>query len=337
MLAGFPLCLHYACKSDGSDCKWIAPELIDSFIKGGYELTGETKMSYALPEWYKNIDIEKGTILCLDDAFRSLSNILQAVYELVYKQEFWSFKLPPNTTIVLTNNPSSGDFNVNELDEAGMSRMVNFDVCFDINSWAHWAEMEQLDDRCINFMLSYSDELMKDNEAHTHIMNARSYTMFANIIGGIKDWSNTENLALILQIASGCFNDKDNCVGNLFTTFIANKLDKLISAKDLLLGDWKTVYEKLCKSNFATDDDDSFQASVASILHTRLINYIEYYWENKGKTDVVLDRLLDIMHAERKVFSEDMVFNIIKNLGLKYPVRMQNAYYKEEFRSRLIG
>ena len=78
-------------------------------------------------------------------------------------------------------------------------------------------------------------------------MNARSYTMFANIISGIPNWQNPENLAMILQIASGCFNDKDNIIGNLFTTFVANKLDQLISPEDLLLGDWDKVYPKAKK------------------------------------------------------------------------------------------
>lgn len=69
-ISGFPICLHYACKEDGTDCKWIAPELIDSYVKAGYQLTGETKMSYALPEWYKNIDPTKRLILNLDDSLR---------------------------------------------------------------------------------------------------------------------------------------------------------------------------------------------------------------------------------------------------------------------------
>lgn len=69
-IAGYPILLHYACMEDGSDCKWIAPELINSYVKAGYKLTGETKMSYALPEWYKNIDLSKKTILLLDDFSR---------------------------------------------------------------------------------------------------------------------------------------------------------------------------------------------------------------------------------------------------------------------------
>lgn len=333
---GFPLCLHYACKDDGSDCQWIAPELIDSYVKAGYHLTPETKMSYALPEWYKNIDPEKGLILLLDDASRALPNIIQACYELIYKQEMWSFKLPRNTTILLTTNPNNGDYNVNDVDEAGQSRMVNFNVKFDIESWAEWAEQNQLENRVINFLLSYHHELMDGKDTHTHIMNARSYTMFGNIIGGIKDWSSSENLATILQIASGCFNDEDNIVGSLFTTFIANKLDRLISPQDMLLGDWKKVSKQI--ENCVYDDNGKPKPAVASILQTRLLNYTDYYFaKQSGKTDVVIDRLLEIIHAPKMLFDEDIIFNLIKTLTVKYPNRMNKIVFNSEIRQKILG
>ncbi len=335
-IAGFPICLHFACREDQSDCKWIAPELIDSYVKAGYQLTGETKMSYALPEWYKGIDTSKKTILLLDDASRALPNIIQACYELIYKQEFWSFKLPEHTTIILTTNPTGGDYNVNDVDEAGQTRMVNFNIKWDVDSWSEWAEYNNLDDRTINFMLSYYSELMDPKDTHTHIMNARSYTMFANIISGISNWDNPDNLAMILQIASGCFNDKDNIVGSLFTTFIANKLDKLISPKDMLLGDWKSIQPRIEKCVY--DDNQKYKPAVAAILQTRLLNYTDVYFSQKGSdSQKAIDRLLEIMHAPTMLFSEDIIFNIIKTLSVKYKTRMQKALYNSEIRARILG
>lgn len=334
-IAGYPMLLHYACREDSSDCKWIAPELIDSYVKAGYQLTGETKMSYALPEWYKNIDLNKPTILLLDDFSRALPNIMQACYELVYKQEFWSFKLPKGTTVVLTTNPDSGDYNVNSYDEAGKTRMVTFNVKFDIDSWASWAEQQALDDRAINFMLSYYAELMDDKGTHTHIMNARSYTMFANIISGLSDWQKSDSLSMILNIASGCFNDKDNIVGSLFTTFIANKLDQLVSPKDMLMEKWDTIYPKIKKCVY--DSNGDYRPSVAAVLQTRLLNYSEVYFNQKNsKTDIVYDRLLDILHAKEMLFEEDIVFNIIKTLCTKYKQRTQKWMLNNELRARIL-
>ena len=333
-IAGFPVCLHYCCNDNG-DCKWIVPELIDSFVKAGYHMTSETKMSYALPDWYNSLNLSKPTILLLDDATRALPNILQACYELIYKQEFWSFKLPPRTTIILTTNPDNGDYNVNSLDEAGNTRKVTFKLKFDPNSWAEYAEHVNIDGRSINFLLSYSSELFKENSAHEHIMNARSYTMFSNIISGISDWSAPSSLAMIMQIANGCFNDKDNIIGSLFTTFIANKLDKLISPEDMLFGEWDKTKDRIEDCVY---DGDKYKTPVASILQTRLLNRsIEYLSQKGSNSDVVVNRLLKILDADKMLFSEDFMFNIIKTLYSKFSSRLNKFLLNGRLRNVILN
>lgn len=334
-IAGFPICLHYCCNKETGDCDWITPELIDSYVKAGYHITSDTKMSYALPEWYKGIDTSKPTILNFDDANRALPNILQACYELIYKQEFWSFKLPPKTTVMLTSNPDNGDYNVNTIDEAGVTRKLNFGLKYDVDSWAEHAEFTGMDGRVINFMLAYSEELMDDKGTHKHIMNARSYTMFGNVISGIQNWSDTSSLATILQIASGCFDDKDNIVGSLFTTFIANKLDKLISPQDMLFGDWDTIEGKIKDCVY---DGDRYKPAVASILQTRLLNKsIDYFSKPGSKSDTVVDRILKIIDAKQMLFSEDFLFNILKTLYSKFPGRLNKAMLNGRIRSIILG
>lgn len=291
-------------------------------------------MSYALPEWYKNIDPTKGTILLLDDFSRCLPNIIQACYELIYKQEMWSFKLPPRTTVILTNNPDNGDYNINASDEALFSRKVNFFIRFDINSWASWAETYGVDGRAINFLLLYSDELMDSKNTHSHIMNARSYTMFSDIISGIDNWESPENLAMILQIASGCFNDSDNIIGGLFTNFIANKLDKLISPEDMLFQDWKIVKSRIKNCVY---DNDVYRSDIASVLHTRLLNkIINYFSQPKAETAIVENRLSELIEEckdpETQLFSQDFIFNIIKTLIKLYPNRCNKLILNPKFR-----
>lgn len=44
---------------------------------------------------------------------------------------------------------------VTSIDEAAASRMVTLNVKFDLDSWAKWAEENELDSRAINFLLSY--------------------------------------------------------------------------------------------------------------------------------------------------------------------------------------
>ena len=107
-LCGYPIREHYVCKDN--DCQWITPELIESFSKAGYNITSETRMSYALPTWYKDIDTSKPTFFVLDDYNRAIPALLSASMELVHRQEYLSWKLPSKTQIILTSNYDDGSY-----------------------------------------------------------------------------------------------------------------------------------------------------------------------------------------------------------------------------------
>lgn len=336
-LVGWPCKEHYACRE--GECAWISAELISEYLKAGWTITDETRMGYAIPMWLKQLDPEKPTILNLDDFTRTTEAIAQAVMEIICRQEYISWKLPKYTTIVLTENPNDGSYNVNEMDEALASRYMKYNIKFEINSWAKWAENAQLDNRVINFLLAYHHEIMKENAQHKHPVNARNYVMFGNTISGVADWENSKSLAFIQQIASGSFlDDKDNIIGTLFTTFIANKLDKLISPEDMLLKSWTTVKPQIRKCVY--DESGNYRPDIASILHTRLLNYSCYYFSQKGsKTDLVQDRLLELIDAcddeEGKLFDEDLLFNIIRTLMKQFPTRTNKFMLNKKIRDKV--
>lgn len=263
------------------------------------------------------------------------SLFLQATMQLIQDGTYVSWKLPKHTTIVLSTNPDNGAYSVSAMDAAQRSRFINFPVKFSIDNWSQWAENKEIDGRVINFAISYSHELF-ENEKQLTTINPRSYTMFGNAISGIKNWQNPDSLALILNISKGCFNDPDNIVGSLFTTFIANNLDQLVAPKDMLMEKWDTVYPKIKKCVY--DDQGRYKPAVAAILQTRLLNYSMFYFEQKGaQTQTVCDRLLEIMNAPEMLFSEDIIFNIIKTLCTKYPNRTNRWMLNTEIRKRVIG
>jgi len=329
-LTGFPI-KEYKTK----DNTWIPADLVHKYCDEGY-FTGEARMSYAAPDWLPDSDGEgkPGWILALDDYTRANSLFMQATMELIQNGKYISWNLPKNTTILLSSNPDDGMYAVTSLDPAQRSRFINFPVKFDIDAWARWAENQQLDGRVINFGISYSHELF-ENENQLKTINPRSYTMFGRAISGVADWQNSDSLAMILNISKGCFNDPDNIVGNLFTTFVANKLDQLVSPKDMLMEKWETVYPKIKKCVY--DEHGNYKSAVGAILQTRLLNYSMYYFDQKGtKTEVVRDRLLEILHAPEMLFSEDIIFNIIKTLCAKYQQRTKAWMLNNELRGRII-
>ena len=330
-LTGFPI-KQYRTKDD----KWIPADLVHKYCDEDY-FTGESRMSYAAPEWLPdpNNDEKEGWILALDDYTRANSLFMQATMELIQNGKYISWNLPKNTTILLSSNPDDGMYAVTSLDPAQRSRFINFPVKFNIDAWSKWAEDKQLDGRVINFGISYSSELF-EKEDQLKTINPRSYTMFGRAISGIQDWSKPESMAMILNISKGCFNDPDNIVGTMFTTFVGNKLDRLISPKDMLMEKWDTVYPKI--KSCVYDPNGNYKPAVAAILHTRLLNYSMYYFEQKGsKTEVVYDRLLEILHAKEMLFSEDIVFNIIKTLCTKYAQRTNKWMLNNELRARIIS
>ena len=91
-------------------------------------------MGYAIPMWLKQLDPNKGTILNLDDWTRTTEAIAQAVMEIICRQEYISWRLPKNTTVILTENPNDGNYNVNENDEAMGTRYMKYNIKFDIGS-----------------------------------------------------------------------------------------------------------------------------------------------------------------------------------------------------------
>ena len=256
---------------------------------------------------------------------------MQATMELIQNGKYISWNLPKNTTIVLSSNPDDGTYSVMAQDPAQRSRYINFPVKFSIEDWAQWAENREFDSRALNFAIAYATELFEsDNQA----INARSYTMFADAISGINDWSNPTNLAMILNIARGCFDDSDNTVGNLFSTFIANKLDNLVSPKDMLLMNWEEVAPKI---ESAVYDNNKYRAAIASILQTRLLNYIDYYFSISGSNaSVVIDRLMNFIHCKKKLFDDDIIFNILKHVCLKYPSKVNKMLLDPDVRAKIL-
>lgn len=326
-------------ESGNKTSKWVNESSLKIYFQkpcGTYEITNQTRTTYAPPAWLPREANPNGILLCLDDYSRCNSMLMQATMELIDRQTFIGWDLPKNTQIILSTNPDDGSYSVTALDSAQISRMCKFVSEFDINDWALWAEGYGIDDRCINFALSYADELFKVENNKNCGINARSYTTFCNIIGGLKKWDSTEARDIIYYSTTGCFNDKDGIIGTLFNQFINNQLDKLVPAEEMLTGKWETVAKKMHESIYK---DGKHRAHIAAILTTRLTNKCLTYFDTKGSKDaVVCDRLLDLVNydGEDKLISEDLVFNILKTVIGRFPGRTKKLLLNPKVRTKIL-
>ena len=73
---------------------WVDEHAFDEYLKLGYHSTGLNRMSYCPPEWISGK--EEGGILLLDDWNRADVRFIQAVMELIDRQQYISWTLPKN-------------------------------------------------------------------------------------------------------------------------------------------------------------------------------------------------------------------------------------------------
>lgn len=312
-LVGFPY-KEYLVKLNGEE-KWVSADLLKD-MNCDFETTNKSRMSYAVPSWVPTEENPNGTMLVLDDYSRASSMLLQAVMELINTGSYISWKLPKYTNIVLTSNPDSGEYSVQTLDNAQKSRLVTFNGKFDIQQWAKWAENFGIDGRAINFALYYNTELFEPKN-NVVVANARNYTTFCRAIAGLPKWDDDKSLEIILEISTGCFLDKNQVVGTLFTQFIRNRLDKLISPERLLNGDWDTVKQEIinCVYDNGSTSSYNYKANIANILGTRFMNYCDkYLGTDKADSKKVADRIDKFVTSDTQLFSQDIMYNIVKTI-----------------------
>lgn len=297
-LVGFPIRQFELV--DNKDLLWIDEHATEEYIKRGYSFTGRNRMSYCPPEWISGK--ENGGILLLDDWTRADVRYIQAIMELIDRQEYISWKLPKDWHIILTSNPDDGDYSVNSIDPAQKTRFISFGLKFETKEWAEWAEKEGIDGRCINFLLMHPEVI--DSKKG---VNARSITTFFNCLSSMEDFE--KNLPLIQIIGEGSVGPE---VSTLFTSFIKSRMDKMISPEEILLGtDTKEIIKRL--KNLFGKMGNSYRADIASVIATRIINYSLKYAESNKITDEMIQRMTDIV-VDDEIFTNDINYHIIKKL-----------------------
>jgi len=298
-LTGFCLKEFEVCKEE--KCEWINEHLMEQYTRElGFTYTGNKKMTYAIPEWLADKYDGKGGILLLDDFSRAQSNFIQASMEIMDRQEYVSWKLPKGWTVLLTTNPSDGDYLVNEMDVAQKTRFDKFGLKFDKHCWAEFAENEGIDGRCINFLLM-NPEIVEDSKQ----INPRTMVRFFNNIRSIKDFD--KELPKIQMLGEASLGD----AAGLFVQFINNRLDKLMDPKDMIKEDkddvLKELHQIIGQSNLGT-----YRADIASVLSTRLINYSLKYAQDNPIDKTYIDRLEFLVLNE--VFGPDLGYHVIKTI-----------------------
>jgi hypothetical protein len=287
-LIGIPVKEYYMSivKDNKTVGKYVDERVIDQYQAQGYTLTNNSRMGYAKPGWLAGKG-ENG-VLILDDYTRAQPRFMQAVMEIINKQSYISWTLPKGWTVLLTENPSDGTYDVTEVDAAAKSRYSTFNMKWEVEVWAEWAEKAKLDQRAINFMLM-NKEIIKPE---TPEINPRSLVNFFNAISGIKDFDS--QLALIQNIGEATVGPE---VSIMFTQFIHNKLDKMLTPEQILNvnTDFSKVKAELLSCVKAGTE---YRADLAYVLTTRLINHLNHTVTNKEVKPAFINRVKELMLSD---------------------------------------
>ena len=310
-LVGFPFKEFEVENKDGAK-KWVQETLLETYVKGGFRPTSQSRMSHAAPEWIQGQ--QEGGFLILDDYTRADQRFMQATMELIDRQEYISWKLPKNWHIVLTTNPDNGDYNVTSLDIAQKTRFISTEVKFDVNVWARWAESVGIDGRCINFLLM-------NPEVVTTSVNPRAITTFFNSISSIAKFE--DELPVIQMIGEGSVGPE---VSSLFTMFINNQMDKIIPPHEVLTNTNESYV--IGALNSVIGAGDSFRADISSVMATRIINYCLVHAQEKSVPDAMVNRMIRLL-TDCDSFSDDLKYFMVKEIvngnKTKWQKLMMNA------------
>jgi nucleoside-triphosphatase THEP1 len=293
-LVGFPVKEFQIQNAEGKTT-WINESQINAAAAKGYKVVGK-RMSHAVPEWIQGKG--EGGFLILDDYTRADARFMQATMEILDRQEYVSWKLPKNWHVILTTNPDNGDYNVTSLDVAQKTRFISVEMKYDSDVWAKWAEKAGIDGRCINFMLMHP-------ELVTQRVNPRSITTFFNAISSIPKFE--DDLPLIQMIGEGSVGTD---FAAMFTMFINNKLDRIISPADILTKDEQYVMNSLTN---AVGKDDEFRADISSVIATRVINYSLAIADKGSVAKPIIDRIAKLT-TDCEAFTNDLRYYMIKEI-----------------------
>jgi hypothetical protein len=246
--------------------------------------------------------------------------------EIINKQEYYSWKLPPNSHIILTTNPDDGNFNVFGMDSAQQTRFLRFKVRFDIESWVKWAVNARVDERCVAFVQHNHNNLFPQyygntKEGNSHPVNPRVANMFFDCLRSIKDYS--KDIEIITTLAQATIG---NAATPLFLQFVSQGLDKIFTSEQLLDEGFDKVKENL-STYVKTIKDKAYRTDIAAIVADRVFNELMYRYVTKGERvkGTHRKRMLEILQSD--FFSVDIKNKIVNSLFTNFHL---NAFINEE-------
>lgn len=295
---------------------WVTENLIPTFVSQGYKYTGKVRTVSCPPDWVHNL--KPRTILVLDDYSRGNSLVMQGIMEFIYKQRMagWDLK-GKEIQIVLNENPQDGDYNVAALDDAQMDRMARIKMVWCAKNWSERAERIGVDTRLINFTLWKPENFVNkksEGMSSSGTASPRMMDNFYKLAGTFEDFE--QNWDAILKFGNATVG---SAITNDLLNFVKNNLDKLPTSHDLIktmsLTEAKKKLVEVCGIQTKNSGKNAWQPATASVMATRLINFVRINAKTLTEADVIRYRELAMHESFGEDYKAIMIYNVLTDLG----------------------
>lgn len=300
-LLGLPIEKYEVCLPN-SDCEWVPSTLIDYYHNKGYIFTGRSRMEYSIPQSMM-IDPSRPMVLYLDDYSRATPSILQAAMTLLKDGKINNWILPKGSTVICSSNPDDGEYHVTAVDNAHSTRNIRVNAEFDLNIWLENYGLTNVDERGVNFLLNFKDELKFKSEGNAVGVNIRLWTMFFDQLSGLTDWD--KDLVMIKNLMTEDQFGKEYPL--LFTKFVSGKLDKLPSIEYIFNEDITKIddlFKEITKSRL----------DVVNILKERITFFCMSLTKEDSNFEKYCNRLKELLNLTH-IFPNDHLWTMITTLG----------------------
>jgi hypothetical protein len=112
------------------------------------------KTSWCPPSWLRTSVKQKKRLYFFDEINRARGDVRQAAFQIVYDYRIHTHKFFPDDAVVCACNPVNNEINydVDDLDEALLSRFLNLKFTLDTKDWISWAKGNIRKPEIINFI-----------------------------------------------------------------------------------------------------------------------------------------------------------------------------------------
>lgn len=280
---------------------------------------------YAIHHKLKEIDeeIRKGNtvLLFIDEINRCEHTVQQELMNLILNREINGFQLDKEVKIIAAMNPSgkygSGfDYQVVDMDPAQENRFVWLYMEPDHMQWLGWAIEVGLEQKVIDFILTFPEYLQKHNDDSINA-TPRSYERISKAYKIYQEQKESIPRSIFRNVIKGNVGDM---IAQEFLSFIETEHNPLISYEEVF-GE-ESLSEALIK-RVQKESHTRLYLSAKNILKTLAVTINQ----NQHEPEYYVNLMIELLRS----YPVDLRVGIMKDLKNSYPLIYQYAIENEAF------